>query len=182
MELKNVKQELNLRLSIKETLPIAKIEIEDLEEDEKVKKYISLKEYYKKYEQLLNQTEDEITDDIIKGEEIDLSSRDTYFCYGKDFPGYPKKIGGYYIREIHGPSLKSPIMLSYYRNIENDNDIVIIPSIEAKDFEEGHTIIYHITDNPEEEYRNLRRIRLRLKLKELDPVKVLKKERPKENE
>ena len=157
MEVEELKQKYNVALSIRDSLPACEAEITKLEEDENVKKYLRLKAHQEKYEHLKHLTDRDILDGII-AEDEDLLTTDTYFCYGKDFIGHPKKIGGYYI----DPMSTSPFRLqgtrvTKYQNIAKPSDIIIIPSTEAYEFEKTHNTIYKNTDNPEEEYKEIRR-------------------------
>ncbi len=77
----------------------------------------------------------------------------TYFCLGKHYRGTMTKEG----RCIIGDKNTSHpfIQLAYYKNIDNPDDVVIIPTSSSDEFEKDKRIIYYQTNNPEQEYRNL---------------------------
>ncbi len=157
MTIEEIKQKYNIDRSIRDALSSCQEEISKLEEDENVKKYIRLKTHYETYKELEKLSDDTILDHIIE-EDKDILEEDIYLCFGKDFLGRPKKVGGYYIESSINPTFTHyTIHVTKYVNLANPSDIVIIPSTEASDFEKEHQTIYHMTSNPEEEYRMIRR-------------------------
>lgn len=155
MEINEIKEQLDIRLSIRDTMDIAKSELADLEEDENVRRYIELSKYCGKYGYLEQMPDDAILDEIISVSEEVPELADTYFCFGKDFNGLPKKIGGYYIGTRNG--YRFAVKVSQYRKLSGSSENIIIPTRESEDFEQHHTIIHAQTSKPEEEYRIIRR-------------------------
>ena len=175
MGIEQVLNEYNMRRCLRDSLSICKEEIAILEENEAVKRYLRLKNHYELYGHLEHKSDDAILDEIIM-EDSQTLNEDIYFCYGKDFIGHPKKVGGYYIDQnqtsisrLHG------IMVTKYRNIANPKDIVIIPSTEASEFELSHHVIYHNTEETEQEYYDIRRGRYRQEIRKLSALEIYDK-------
>ena len=157
MNIEKLTQEFNVRRCLRDSLPTCKAEMEILEEDENVQKYLRLQQHYAQYESLAKKNDDTILDEIIENDIIEGDP--TYFCYGKDFIGHPKKVGGYYIDHGVNPINRlQGTRVTRYQNLLNPADEVIIPSVEAEAFEKEHKVIFHTTDNPVEEYQDKRRI------------------------
>ena len=177
MDISELREEYNIKLSIRDSLPIANAEMQSLEEDENVQRYIRLKNYLEEHSYLAGKRDEEILDAILAiTPDLELED-DFYFCHGKNFTGYPKKIGGYYIDNTPHPMRLNPgIKVTKYQSVSRINDIVIIPSTEAHEFEQEHPVHFHLTDNPEEEYRDIRR-NLYLQAMKKEDQKLLRKEK-----
>jgi hypothetical protein len=178
MDISSLSREYNTQLSIRDSLPIAKAEQASLEEDENVQRYNKLKKYIEGNSHLEGKKDNEILDELLSAiPDLELED-DFYFCFGKNFNGYSKKTGGYYIdNAYHSMRLHPGIKVTKYQSISRINDIVIIPSVEAYQFEQEHQVYFHLTDNPEEEYKEIRRNKiLRLMNQEQKDILRLKKE------
>ncbi len=157
MKIEQIIQSYNVSRCLRDALPNCEAELEILEEDENVKKYLKLKEHQKRYEHLKKQTDEDLLDEIIASD-ADTITEDIYFCYGKSFLGHPRKAGGYYIepqktsfRHLQG------IRVAKYRNLANPDDIIIVPSANIADFENNFQTISFETAVPDEEYYEIRR-------------------------
>ena len=177
MKIEEIIQEYNMKRVLRDSLPTCDAEIAILEEDENVQKYIRLKEHQKKYQHLANQTDADILDGIIKKDDEQLD--DVYFCYGRSFIGYPKKIGGYYI-EPNTNSIRhlKGTRVAKYRNLANPDQVIIIQSELAKVFEQSHRVIQYTTAVPDEEFFDIRRrmYEEKIQTQEQESVKRLVKE------
>ncbi|MBR6133683.1 MAG: hypothetical protein IKQ29_03070 [Bacilli bacterium] len=150
--METISEKYNMLLSIRDSLPITRVELQALEELDEVQRYKRLQEYYKKYQELGIKSDLDILRQAIEGD-TSLNT-EMYFCYGHNLPGASKKIGDYYIREDIGNSTYLPV--SKYRSLKDESDIVILPFIEDKKFEKKHEITYAQTKDPEQEYQELR--------------------------
>ena len=152
-----LKEDYYLLLSIRDTLPLLKSEISELEEEEIIKKYLELTKYYDTYKSLENKPDTEIFEQLIKNDNSLLE--DIYFCYGNNYPGYQTRIGTYYIK--NKPSsikeLKPYILLAKYRNLRDPQDVIIMPREEQDSFNQSHSILNYKTENPELEYLQIRK-------------------------
>ncbi len=176
MAIDKVKQELNMKLALRDSLPVCELEMQLLEQNEAVKKYLLLKKHYEQYQELKYQSDDKILDGIIATDSETLEDDNSYFCYGKDYIGHPYRKGGYYIDNNDSPLFRLiAFKVAKYRNIANPNKIIIMPSDETEGFEEAHEIIHSITDSPESEYLEIRRNKF-LQLLNPEPQKRLAKE------
>ena len=178
MDIGSLSEEYNMKLSIRDSLSIARAELETLEEDTIVQRYIRLRNYIEENSYLENKKDYDILDAILAiTPDLELED-DYYFCFGKNFTGYPKKIGGYYIdNNPHTRRINPGTKVTKYQSLSRINDIVIIPSVNASEFEQEHRVCFHRTDNPEEEYTEIRRNRfLRLMQQEQEKAIKLKKE------
>lgn len=158
MKIDKIIQEYNMNLCLRDSLPTCDAEIQELEEDENVQKYIRLTEHRKKYQHLRKQTDADILDDVIKNDN-EVIDEDVYFCYGKNFIGHPRLAGGFYIEQHTRGSIRrlSGFVAAKYRNLAKPDEIIIMPRSETTAFEENHQTIQATTAVPEEEYYELRR-------------------------
>lgn len=171
MNIEELHQELNTQLSIKSSLSTCETEMSLLEQDENVKRYLRLKRYYEQSLHLKKQNEDDILDDLIKND-TSILEEDIYLCFGRNFLGHPKKIGGYYIEPGSGPFTRlHGTIVSKYQNLRDPKDTVVIPSVESSKFESTHHTIFHSTAVPDEEYQEIRRNLYKRKLKEYETAK-----------
>lgn len=167
MDINPITEEYNTRLSIRDSLPIAKSELEELEEYEEVQRYIRLKHYLDEYSSLENQSDQEILDAILSQvPDLELED-DIYFCFGKNFNGFLKMIGGYYIAEKVSPIRLNPgIKVAKYKSLSRIQEEIIIPTDETGTFEQEHQIYNHQTKDPNAEYLELRRKLFMQKMKQ----------------
>ena len=173
MNIEELKNEYQKRQEIRDDLQVAKEELISLKKDDTVGRYVDLSDFIAKYQEY-DKTNEQLLDELIAGVKIE-DEEDIYFCFGRNFDGLPKKIGGYYIvdqRPFHGA-----VKVSWYQNINNEKDKIIIPSTDSAAFEENHKVYYHLTDEPMEEYKNWRRSKFLKKFRNLEKgyVKELKK-------
>ena len=177
MKLEDIIQEYNIKRCLRDSLPHCEAEMSILEEDENVQKYIRLQEHKKQYQYLENQSDEDILSTIISNDSESLEE-DIYFCYGKGFMGRLKMAGGYYIEPYNATSFRflHGIRVAKYRNLAKPAEIIIMPSIDTKDFEENHQVIQCTTAVPDEEYYQIRMQMYEQKIQEYNPVKKLVKE------
>lgn len=156
MKIEKIKEEYNTRLSIRDSLKVCEQEIANLEEDETVKRYLRLRAYYEQNKHLKTKSDDLILDSVIR-EDNDKITDDTYFFYGKDFIGHCRRIGGYVIDYSTRPFRLNGIRLARYQNLADPNDEVILPLDQMAEFEQTHNILMPETENPAQEYIDIRR-------------------------
>ncbi len=174
MDIEKIRQEYNVKRVIRDSLPHCAAEIEILEEDELVQKYIRLKEHQQQYSYLQNQTDEDILSTIISNDSETLD--DVYFCYGKNFMGHLKMQGGYYIEPYNATSIRRlhGIRVAKYRNLADPRDVIIMPSTEIEEFESTHQVIQYTTAVPDEEYYHLRMQMYEQKIEDQNPIKLVK--------
>ena len=175
MKIEKIKEEFNTRLSIRDSLKVCEQEIANLEENEVVQRYLRLKAYYEQNRYLKNRSDDLILDGVIR-EDNEKKSDDIYFCYGKDFIGHCRLIGDYVIDYKTRPFRLNAIQLAKYQNIADPNDEVILPTVETEEFEKTHSIMFPETENPAQEYIDIRRQLYLRAIEEYDNAHKLKKE------
>ncbi len=171
MNIEEISLEMEKRKIIRDRIIEVKERIKKLEESKLVKDYKELKDYLDEYQEF-DKNDDQILDDLIAGKVLD--GDDTYFCFGRDFYGLPKKIGGYYIVE-RNPYRKTK-RVSRYKSINNESKEVIILSSDTHQFEEENRVIYRKTNNPMEEYKGIRRAKVISQIREYQRgiTKILK--------
>ena len=159
MSISKINEDYNLQLSIRDSLSTLKAELSILEDNELIQRYLELKKYYEQNKDLEQKDDNTILDEVTKNDtSLEVES---YFCYGNNFTGVLTKTGRYHINVLNYSSFVSPyyvqIPVSKYRSFKDPNDIKIVPFDRVSLFEAANPIIYHQTDNPEEEYYELRR-------------------------
>ena len=157
MTREEIYDQLLVNKGIRNSLSRVENEMDELEDSEIVQRYIRCKHYLDKNKHLKDMDDSDILDSIIATDRETLD--EIYFCYGNDFIGHAKKIGGYYIEEHSFGTLaiKHGIRVSKYRSFRNPNEVIIIPSEEAKEFESTHEVVMSATLTPEDEYLDIRR-------------------------
>ena len=176
MEIEKIKQEYNTKLSIKASLPICEAELRTLEENEEVQRYLRLRKYYEENKNLAHRSDDLIFDSVINQDDETITD-DVYFSYGKDFIGRCNRMGEYTIDYSTRPFHLYSIRLAKYRNLANPKDEVILPLEQTAEFEQTHNIRFPETENPAQEYIDIRRELYKKAIQEYDESKKLKKEK-----
>ena len=170
MNIREISEEFNKRVLISRRISIVKNRMERME-DHDSKKYILLKSFVEKYE-MFDKGSNQILDEIIGDKVID-DEKDSYFCFGKDFFGIPRESGGYCITS------NSPYRildrLSRYKSVRNPKEEIIILSSESLNFDREHSIIYQRANDPEEEYKEIRRFKVLTQIKKLEAGKAFVK-------
>ena len=172
MDRNSIYIEYTSRLSTRDSLGSIEKETSELEESEIVKRYLRLVHYLKSNEYLKDKNDKEVLDDLL--DSVKQDEEESYFCFGKDFVGHIRKIGGYYID--YNPSsirLNPGIRVAKYKSLVS-NEEVIIPIDETVEFEKNSTIYFPHMNDKEEEYKALRRTLFLNKVKG-DKVKKLDK-------
>ena len=154
----------NLRISLRDSLSTLKGEIAILSEHEAVKRYLELVETYEKYKHLENNTDEDIFNDLVHEEKT--PGKEVYFCYGHNFAGRSTMAGKWYLTNDYSQTY---MPVSKYRNLKNEDDVVIVPFIERREFERIHYIREALTSDPEQEYNEIRRQMYR---EEIKPLKM----------
>ena len=155
MKIDKIKENYDLELSIKSTLDDTSNQINELLEDEKVQRYLGLITFYNKHKDLLNKNGNQILDEVIESTPPVEELENTFFCFGKEFMGRPKKVGGYYISE--GNQFSSATKVALYKRLSGSPISIIIPAEETQDFEKDRQIIYPQTPQLGEEFLLVRR-------------------------
>ena len=140
------------KLFKRDSLGMCLEEINDLLQDDNVKRYASLVEYYKDNSHLIGLSDEEVLDEVIEGSQVDEKK---YFCMGKYFLGLPRLNGTYYLAT--GCVYRTASIVSFYKNLYNESDQVIIPTKNAAEFEDANDVVFAQTDDPDLEYKTVRR-------------------------
>ncbi|MBR6136793.1 MAG: hypothetical protein IKQ06_01405 [Bacilli bacterium] len=171
MDIQNLKEKYNNSLCIRDTLPAVKKEVEELEENPLVKRYLELSLFCKQNRDFDGKSDDQVLEFLLRTVSSDEKE---YFCLGKNYWGYLQKMGSYYLVQGDHKLYSSPTMVGWYRNLYNPNDQVIIPVEETQAFEELYPVVHATSVNPEIEYFRVRNEKY-MKLMGEEPQKLEKK-------
>ena len=155
MKIDEIKENYDLELSIKSTLDDTSSQINELLEDEKVQRYLGLITFYNKHKDLVGKDNNQILDEVIESTPPVEELENTFFCFGKEFIGHPKKVGGYYI--CNGNKFLTGTKVALYKRLSGPSLSVIIPTEETEAFEKDRQIIYPETPELDAEFLLVRR-------------------------
>ena len=180
MKIEDIEEEYNKKLEVRDNLSIVKEELNELEEDEKVKEYKYLKEYYDANKELDNLDDDSVLFSIIDDVELELDKLpEVYFCLGKNIKARMNKKGEYYILPQEDTTkglFKKTTYVGIYKNFKNPHIIKIIPVGDIREFEEKYPILRAGGYSGEDEYIKLRRAVIRDELNNINSKKMEKKD------
>ena len=154
MEIKDIYDIYTKKLETRDLLPSIMEDLDELEQNEEVKKYIELKKIYDENIDLYKNTDSEVLKKILKKQIISFNIPDYYTCYGRNLNGGVTKSGKYYLLpedQVTG-FFNRPVKVAKYRNYENPDDIVIIPMKEVEKFEKDHIITHLHDEDKDKEY------------------------------
>ena len=130
-------------------------ELTELYEDETVKRFLSLQNYFNEIRGLEGLSDDQVFDLVIRDDTSTLE--DIWLCYGKEFIGRPYKTGGYFIVEKQNLfGLLYGIKVAKYKNLKDLKE-VIIPLDQCDDFEKQNQVLACVSDTPDREFIDIRR-------------------------
>lgn len=165
------------KIQIRDTLPSIKKEINELEEQDIIKKYIELRDLFDNNKELYNKTDNEILDITIDNQNIDINLNGCYFLLGNDYKALMKKNGEYFIlpEDSQFKMLFKPHQVAVYKNIEDPSDIIIVPLKDVEKFEKEHVVIRKNEDDAETEYKKLRNLVYKDEIKKIKNHVLTKK-------
>ena len=165
------------KIQIRDTLPSIKKEINELEEQDIIKKYIELRDLFDNNKELYNKTDNEILDIAIDNQNIDINLNGCYFLLGNEYKALMKKNGEYFIlpEDSQFKMLFRPLQVAVYKNFEDPSDIIIVPLKDVEKFEKEHAIIKRLDEDPEKEYKKLRNLVYKDEIKEYKNKVLTKK-------
>ena len=158
MEIKDIYDKYIEKLETRDLLPSIIEDINELEKNEEVKKYIELKTILEDNKDIFKNTDSEILKKILKKQIINFNIPEYYTCYGRNLNGGVTKTGEYYLlpEDQVISFFHRPLKVAKYRNYENPDDIVIIPMKEVEQFEKNHIITHLHGEDKDKEYHDSR--------------------------
>ena len=158
MEIKDIYDIYMKKLETRDLLPSILEDINELEQNEDVKRYIELKTILEDNKDLYQNTDNEVLKKLLKKQIISFNLPEYYTCYGRNLNGGVTKTGEYYLLpdDYVTSFFNRPIKVAKYRNYENPDDIVIIPMKEVEKFEKEHIITHLFEEDKDKEYYDSR--------------------------
>lgn len=177
MEIKDIYEIYREKLETRDLLPSIIEDIEELEQNEDIKRYIELKTVFEENKDLYKNTDNEILKKLLKTQIISFNLPEYYTCYGRNLNGGITKTGEYYILpdDYVSTFFHRPLKVAKYRNYENPDDIVIIPMKEVEKFEKDHIITHLSGEDKDKEYHDSRYSVVKSEFKTLSDNKRLVK-------
>ena len=155
MGIKDINERYEEKISIRNSLSTIGQEIDALEQNEVIKRYTRLLNYYDRNKRLEDKTDNELLDESIQSSDPVPELESTYFCMGKEYFGHSKKAGGYYLS--YGNKFQAEVQLAFYKRLTGKPLEELIPLAEVEEFEKTHEIIYAQTKDPQNEFTAVRR-------------------------
>ena len=159
MEIQELDEYYKSKLEIRDIMPSLIEELNELSEQDIIKKYLQLLKLVEENIDVYDKTDDEVLDEILSKQKVSINLPNYYVCLGQNLNGAVKDNGEYYLlpKEFQKSRLRPPIKVAILRNFEDPNDTIIIPMKNMEKFKEEN-IVTAIGDNKtEEEYYEYRK-------------------------
>ena len=159
MKIQELDEYYKSKLEIRDIMPSLIEELNDLSEQDIIKKYLQLLKLVEENIDVYDKTDDEVLDEILSKQKVSINLPNYYVCLGQNLNGAVKDNGEYYLlpKEFQKSRLRPPTKVAVVRNFEDPNDKIIIPMKDMEKFKKEN-IVTPLGDNKsEEEYFEYRK-------------------------